>query len=198
MKYIFTTLFILTFYSTSFGLIKAQESYISNRLNIKIGYSNYSEGYKINNEIQTTPHLRLECNYGLFQFLETGAYLGISSFEITGGTREEYSKDEYLTPFYGININFHLLPFFIKANDFRIDFYLAGRFGGRYITTPDNYYYNGHYNEYGIGPGISFYLLKHVGIFTEFYLGKFHFKEFVSENIKDNDMIRFGLSFKFL
>jgi hypothetical protein len=39
----------------------------------------------------------------------------------------QFSYDLFLTPFYGLSINFHLLPFIIKKEDFRFDIYATGK-----------------------------------------------------------------------
>jgi hypothetical protein len=166
-------------------------SYIKNRWNFKAGYSRYVTGIRINNKNETIGNLRLACNYGVTNLIETGIYIGYSNFEFITDT--SYKQEKYFTPFYGINVNFHLLPLIIKADDFRFDLYITGKFGGRYFTTPDNCYWHGHYSEYGIGSGFSFYFLEHFGFYAEYCLGKFHFRE----AIKDITKLRYGLTIKF-
>ncbi len=167
------------------------DSYIKNRWNIKAGYARYITGNRSNNKNETTGNLRLECNYGILNFIESGLYIGFSNFDFIINTDFDHKK--YFTPFYGININVHLLPLIVKSNDFRFDLYLAGKFGGRYFTTPDNYYIHGHYNEYGLGSGISFYFWDQFGIYAEYCFGKYQFRD----AIKDNAKLRYGVTFKF-
>lgn len=171
----------------------SQKSYIKDRWNMKASYSRYTTGSKINNKAETTGHYRIEGNYGLFNFIETGLYVGYSGYYVFSS--KSLQRESYSTPFYGINLNFHLLPFLVSQADFRFDLYATTKYGGRYIPTPSNYYYHGHYPEYGIGAGLAFYLWKHAGVFAEYSYGKFHFGE--GNFIKDNTKLRYGLSFKF-
>ena len=114
------------------GIIKAscQDSYIKGRWNFKLGYARYVTGTETNNKEDKTGNIRLETNYGVLKNVEAGLYLGYSKFPLWG---QLSGYKDCATPFYGININFHMLPFFINANDFRFDLYLTGNYGGRYI-----------------------------------------------------------------
>ncbi|HKK61468.1 MAG TPA: outer membrane beta-barrel protein [Bacteroidales bacterium] len=174
--------------------IYGQKSYIKDRWNIKAGYSRYVTGVRINNKEETTGHYRIEGNYGLFNHLETGIYLGYSNHEIMG---TELSRENYSVPFYGVSLNIHILPLLIEKKDFRFDLYAAVKYGGRYITTPSNYSIHGHYNEYGIGIGFAFYFLRNAGIFAEYSYGKYHYIEVGDFTIKDKNKLRYGVSFKF-
>lgn len=184
--------FIIAFVLTLFFIDGyCQTSYIKNRWNFKVSYAKYLTGRRIGDKNETTGKWRFEGNYGILNFIETGVYFGFSNFQTS------YPRDTYLTPSYGINVNLHIIPMFIKANDFRFDLYLSGKYGGRYITTPSNYFIHGHYDEYGIGGGISFYLWDHIGIFTEYSFGKYHLVDFGKMTLKDNTKFRYGLTFKF-
>jgi hypothetical protein len=97
--------------------------------------------------------------------------------------------DKYSAIFYGINCGLQLLPFLIKEDDFRFDFYITGKFGGFYLSSPPNHFSHGTNLEYSIGPGISFYLSKHLGLFAEYCYGKYYFN--------DKTNLRYGLTLKF-
>ncbi|MBN2815029.1 MAG: outer membrane beta-barrel protein [Bacteroidales bacterium] len=191
-RFLFITFFIYAVFNITAG---QDSSYIRNRWNIKVGYARYSSGTKVNDKWQKTGNLFLEGNYGILNFLETGIYMGYSCFEFysvdVNGT--SYSSENYFTPFYGINANFHVLPFIIKESDFRFDLYLAVKYGGKYFTTPANASPHGHKSEYGLGLGFSFYLFNHIGLYAEYGYGKYHFREVK----KDNTKFRYGLTFKF-
>ncbi len=203
----------LTFSLLTIPLIMfGQESYIKDRWNIKLGYAKYNEI----GDFEST--LRIELNYGISDFLETGVYFGAGMIDlqkISNLTTNIISmKIESRTHIgYGVNLNFHILPLFIDEGDYRFDLYLAGRFGGKTVLNiPEGYsrYYFGNdgngivpyeYNidskfdpEYAVGTGASFYPLYHMGLFAEFYYGKFHFS---NDYYRDNFMLRYGLSFKF-
>lgn len=161
----------------------AQDSYIKNRWNIKTGYARYTNGNRLNNRIQTNGNYRLEVNYGVSDIIEAGFYTGYSKFD------SGFTLDKYSAIFYGVNCNLQFLPFLIDESDFRFDFYVTGKLGGLYIASPTNHYSHGNYVEYGIGPGTSFYLSKHIGVFVEYCYGKYYFN--------DNIKFRYGLSIKF-
>lgn len=178
----------IVLFTSYYNALGQKSDYIKNRWNVKIGYSDYVNGNRINHKVQKNGHWRLEANYGITKYLEIGAYLGFTKFkhyQHSGGTGvmvEEFS------PSYGINTNFHILPFLLKADNFRFDLYITGKFGGRYFP-----YHKLHQKEYGIGGGIAFYLWRHTGFFAEYTVGKYDFYT----PSKDNTNIRYGLSFKF-
>jgi len=179
----------------------SQDSYLKNRWNIKVGHSRMAkykpyQYYFLPGENKIS-NLRFETNYGITDFLEAGVYGGLSLMEIPVITEDVvgnnisryYSFDMFLTPFYGLTINFHLLPFIIKKEDFRFDIYATGKIGGLFTTSKVEYDLHGFESEYGIGGGISFYPWKHVGFYTEYTFGKYFFQ--------DNKNLRYGLSIKF-
>lgn len=179
------------FLSNSFS----QNSYIKNRWNFKVGYARYRTGitkYESNKSKElTVGNYRIEANYGILNYLEIGAYFGYSRFDFfkINWADTTVSIKKYNTPFYGVNCNFHILPFLIKKDDFRFDLYITGKYGGLYFTIPGNHNLHGHQNEYGIGAGFSFYIWKHFGLFTEYCFGKYFYD--------DKNKLRYGLSLKF-
>ncbi len=182
---------ILLFFTIITEKSFSQDSCIKHRLNFKAGYARYNEGIWINGIRETFGNYRIEANYGFQKYIETGIYLGYSKIDFAELDQSDSSHfgDECKVPFYGINLNFHLLPFIIKKEDFRFDFYLTGKFGGLYFSTPDYYYHHGHKNEYGFGAGLSFYMTKHIGLYLEYCYGKYYFN--------DNMKLRYGLTLKF-
>jgi len=182
-----SSLFILNSY--------AQDSYIKNRWNIKAGYARYNKDFRQ----EKVGNYRIEVNYGILNHIEIGAYIGYSKFdyyrEITADSiHKAYMVEDNNTPFYGISFNFHILPFLIKKDDFRFDLYVTGKFGGIYFTKPAPFQYTfkfkeGNIYEYGIGGGLSYYLGKHLGVFTEYCYGKYYFG--------DRNKLRYGLTLKF-
>jgi hypothetical protein len=196
-KIILVSVIINLFIICSFG----QDSYIKGRLNFKTGYARYftRAGYKGN--------YRIEGNYGISSYIELGAYFGYSHFDylhkdspdsIIGGP---YSHEDNNTLFYGAAINFHLLPFLIKEDDFRFDLYGTAKAGGLYfqkhydIFLIQNYQFviqnNNKKNlfEYSIGGGMAFYLGKHLGVYGEYTFGKYY--------LIGNHQLRYGLTLKF-
>jgi len=176
----------------------SQNSFINGRNNIKVGVSYYPPLQNSNNYL----NWRAELNHGFTRFLEAGAYLGYSKFYAypPGG-----GGGSAPTPFYGITANFHLLPLIVKQRDFRFDFYLSGKFGGNYYFTPDKDWTpaRGHRTEYGLGLGLSFYVFKKLGFFTEYTIGHFSYFDNLSFSATDyydsgiQTNFRFGLTYKY-
>jgi len=172
-------------------IVDAQDSYIKNRWNIKAGYASYPGVYVSNSGIKlTTGNYRIETNYGLFNVLEVGGHLGYSRYAallpILG---QGLIYKNMNVPYLGLNVNFRPLGFLIKKRDFRLDFYLFGRYGGLYYATPQDYVPpKGFYSEIRHGAGLSFYITKHIGLYVEGSFGKL-----------DTDLwnIRGGVTFKF-
>ncbi len=171
----------------SFG----QETYIKNRWNFKAGYSLYKSSFYRNNLAVPVRNYRLEANYGILNYFETGVYAGYSKFELfkIDFADSTVIRKECATPFYGISCNFHLFPFLIKEDDFRFDLYFTGKLGGEYFTSPAGFKPHGNVSEYGLGAGMSFYIFRHSGIFAEYSYGKYYFR--------DNHKFRYGLTLKF-
>lgn len=195
-KFVLGLIIVNLFIICSFG----QDSYIKGRLNFKTGYARYFAypgGYKGN--------YRIEGNYGISNFIELGTYLGYSKFEylyklshdsIVGGP---YTHKDSNTLFYGISLNFHIFPLLVKEDDFRFDLYGTVKAGGLYFQEPYYIFVRQHpyfvqsnkkmLFEYGIGGGLSFYLGKHWGLYTEYTIGRYY--------LRNNRQLRYGLTFKF-
>ena len=170
--------------------VLGQNSYINGRLNIKTGYARYNTGSFLNDKQISIGNYRIEANYGLTNFIEAGVYLG--------GSRSLYyrphsfDKDNFV-PYYGVNINYHLLPYWIKAENFRFDLYLSGKFGGLLFKdkwSGDSF----HRVEYALGTGACFYLWKHVGLYSEYCYGNYLFSE---DSFIAHTKFRYGLTLKF-
>ncbi|HOW39957.1 MAG TPA: hypothetical protein PL123_05390 [Bacteroidales bacterium] len=164
-----------------------QESYIKGRWNIKAGYSVYKTQFLYSSKSVDNNNYRLELNYGLLNKIETGIYAGYSRFMIydpwISGPPGSFVGTTCNTSFYGINCNYHLLPHLIKADDFRFDLYLSGKYGGISIKR------HGNHPEYSLGTGVAFYLFRHIGAYAEYSYGKFY--------NNDNFKLRYGISLKF-
>ena len=137
-------------------------SNIKDRWNIKAGYSISLDSFLKNNPHNNKKY-NLELNYGFFNNLEAGIYGGYSRIyavkQISSTGYLGYRTDEY---FYGVNCNFHLLPYLIKKDDLRFDLYVTGKVGGATIKSTRSY------EEHCIGSGATIYLWKHIGIFGEY------------------------------
>jgi hypothetical protein len=184
------------------GFSHAQNYSIKNRWNVKAGYSRYGNGTYAVSKIDNTKlvqksssNFRIEGNYGIISCLELGLYAGIMAYpvprilhvqgeysESTGHIVEiEYSPDKMETataPTFGININFHILPLFVKKEDCRWDLYVSAKYGGCFLTKaqrlPD-LVLRSYKHEYGAGLGGSVYFWKVFGLFTECSFGQYSF-----------------------
>jgi hypothetical protein len=166
----------------------SQDSYIKGRWNFKAGYARY-DGLSMKPKFRLTyPNYRIEANYGLFEYLEVGGYLGYSRY--TAITQQNPVKTEnHGAPFFGVGLNFHPLTFLIKKPDFRFDFYFLARYGGMYFPSPEGYFpWRGLQFQYHHGIGLTHYLKKHIGIFSEFSYGI---------PTKPSWSLRLGLTLKF-
>ena len=134
-----------------------------------------------------TPCFEAEVNYGVLNFLEIGAYLGYSQYQqLAFVENSNVLKIVYSPlPFYGINANFHLLPFVVKNDDFWLDLYLSSKVGGYYFWNGSNVHGSKKSNfDYGIYGGVAAYPGNHWGLFFEYGHG-------------NNTNWRTGLSLKF-
>jgi hypothetical protein len=143
-------------------------SNIKDRWNIKASYSIVLTGNHMRFDPFKHKRYNVELNYGLLDYIEAGIYCGYSSvklFEYTSAHSGRYTTtDGYL---YGLNCNFHLLPFLIKKDDPRLDLYINGKLGGITVKHLKSF------EEHCIGGGATVYLSKHLGIFGEYNYGKF-------------------------
>lgn len=172
--------------------LASKVSGIKDRWNIKAGYS-LSLGPSAKYDPYKIKKYNLEVNYGFLENVEGGIYGGYSAIHLfeqisPAGTRG-YTRSGF---FYGINCNYHLLPYVIKKNDLRFDLYVTGKLGGVTIVSTKSY------EEHCLGGGAAVYLFEHLGFFGEYTYGKFYNKP--PGNIFNrpvHDKINFGLAIKF-
>jgi len=179
-----------------------QDSYIKSRWNIKTGFSRNNSGVTGVPKGVYAGNLHAEANYGFSNYIEAGVYLGYSPVDVytemtfdSMGRVTSASIYNYAMPSYGLNVNVHVLPFFVKSDDFRFDYYITLKYGGRYITSPKDNQWRGHYSEYGIGNGLSFYIFKRLGVYVEYSFGNYNITD--ETPIRDNKKLSLGFTFKF-
>ncbi|MBE3087042.1 MAG: carboxypeptidase-like regulatory domain-containing protein [Bacteroidetes bacterium] len=172
--------------------IASNGSNIKDRWNIKAGYS-FSLGPSAKYDPYKIKKYNLELNYGFLDNVEAGIYGGYSTIHLferisPNGTRG-YTKGGF---FYGVNCNYHLLPYVMKKDDLRFDLYITGKLGGVTIESTRSY------EEHCLGGGATIYLFKHLGFFGEYTYGKFYNKppKHIYERPVHNKVI-FGLAVKF-
>ena len=205
---------------------------IKNRLNAKLSLSfnrtNYANIPVVEfdnippHPIQAKLNMRAECNYGVFDWLELGGYLGYMRYVSPPYTYERVIKGykgrtapHLFAPTFGVNINIHILPFLNVKKNCRWEWYVTAKYGGAYlrrniefwsssfITNSDGttQYLEIHClpNRYrrifgaGIGGGVYFWNL--VGLYTEVMGGQY---SYFPEICNSYWTARVGIEFKFM
>jgi hypothetical protein len=231
LRYITLMLLLIAFCPNG---ANAQKYSIKNRWNIKVGYSRNKTNEKdipfmwpdrwgeiptINKRLS---NFRLELNYGVLNWLEVGIYGGFTHYRPFWGIEygpnpEDFYcfKEEALAPTFGINVNFHLLPLFVKNEKCRWEWYLTAKYGGAFfakwgvahnggyyaIELPEEAWYdptiNGNPNryrhEYGAGMGGGVYFWNVFGLYLEVCGGQF---SYFPDLFKSYYSIRGGIEFK--
>lgn len=164
------------------------------RLNLKISSPRYDRNFF------RFPNLRLDAHYGFSKHFEAGMYLGYAKAVAfaNNGLDEDFTSSfeyiEYSVPSFGLSGNYHILPYLIKKEGIRYDWYLIGRFGVVDARAPDE-----RFKTYGLfltaaaGTGVSVYVGEHWGLFGSYTANKY----FTSVRKYKPMMWRAGLSFKF-
>jgi len=209
----------IVFLLFAFGL-EGQTLSVKGRWNIKVGYSHHKtlSVKSPDNDIyhKTHPHYRLEANYGVLKWLETGVYVGLMSHNYCPVTMENdeiieiFPEKETYSPTFGVNANIHILPFFVKNPKCIWDFYVPVRYGATYLTKWDDRYAVGvpewsdlrglpnfdtkYRHEYGAGLGGAVYIKNIIGFYIEALGGQF---SYCPEMVKNPYVIRVGLTAKF-
>ncbi|MDR1459778.1 MAG: hypothetical protein LBI60_06160 [Bacteroidales bacterium] len=191
--------------------VQAQNYSIAKRWNIKAGYSRSTYGVSSTEKWgkKTSSNYRIEANYGVLSCLEVGLYAGIITHPLYKykATEIYYRNDnpqdstiDYLVdqkttvaPIFGLQVNFHILPLFVKKEDCRWDLYVSAKYGGCYLVKgnissdllnvmreqypnqPVNSFAKTFKQEYGIGIGGSVYFWKVFGLYTECSFGQYGF-----------------------
>jgi len=206
---------------------------IKNRLNTRLSFS-FNRTNEPNDPFMLLKHnhllnarlnARIECNYGILNWLELGGYIGYTRYQLLypfpvfkNDTVYGLEEAEFRTgfaPTFGINVNVHLLPFFHVKKNCRWELYLTITYGGTYLIRHREHFVIGvglssdkgrrdfsyHINanryrqEYGGGFGGGFYFWKGFGIYAEFLAGQFCYYPEVANSYYT---IRAGLAYKFM
>jgi hypothetical protein len=189
---------------------------VKNRWTVKASYSRYKTAYNdvvvshIGDKFDSwqnhkMSNFKVETNYGINKFIELGVFIGFQHYEWMKLGEIVY-QDSTLTawdaelqpgfaPLFGVNVNFHILPFLVKSKECRWDLYLTTKYGGCYLPhkeSPDNP--DGKYRqEYGLGMGAGYYFKNIVGIFAESSVGQF---SYFPRNVDSNFRFRIGIAAK--
>ena len=162
-------LFLLTFTAAGYS----QNTYLNERLTLKFGHSNTPKFWNYNNDI-VLGNLRLETNYVLCNFIEPGLYVGYSNFKntefpLTSTLITPYKSDAL---FYGLNTNFHILPFIFRSGKIRFDIYAGAKLGMITMIAPANSLYKGTQFDYALLGGANYLITKNWGIYVEYGVSK--------------------------
>jgi len=196
---------------------------VKNRWTVKASISSYQTAFKgdvlafVGDNFNPTnmrkmANFKVEANYGINKFIEIGVFTGFQHYEWLKDYSEE-TKNKSFAPLFGVNANFHILPFFVKSKSCRWDLYLTTKYGGCYlphkeIEHPD-FQYSKYRHEYGLGLGISYYIKDIIGIFVEGSVGEYFFfkrfdyavlqgSSFVFKDLTDSNFsFRIGIAAKF-
>ena len=134
-------------------------------------------------------NFKVEANYGINKFIELGIFTGFQHYEWLHyeWLDEDFLYDELnesFAPLFGVNANFHILPFLVPAKECRWDLYLTAKYGGCYLPHKEldmpEFEYSKYRHEYGLGLGAGYYFKNIIGIFAEGALGQFFY--FYKEN----------------
>ena len=224
------SVFCLILLSVGYG----QNYTIKNRLNTRLSVS-FNRTNEINMPFiefdKTPPHLmqarlnvRADFNYGILNWLEVGGYIGYIRYKKPPDFSSERNPDTVYSytvsqrigfaPVFGINVNVHLLPFFVQNKDCRWEWYLTAKYGGTYLIKhlESNkrgfldggrgavHYIEQHFNgeryrhEFGIGMGGGVYFWKVFGLYAEALVGQY---SYFPEVYGCNYTVRAGVEFKF-
>ncbi|MFA5648938.1 MAG: hypothetical protein WC951_11595 [Bacteroidales bacterium] len=166
-------IFFLTFTAAGYS----QNTYLNERMSLKLGHSNTPRFWDFSDDI-TVGNIRLETNYVFFNVIESGLYVGYSNFKNIEGPLSPSRPTTFSSPyksdalFYGLNTNFHILPFVIREGRVRIDLYVGAKLGMISMIAPANSLYNGTVFDYGLLGGVNYFIAKNWGIYVEYGVSK--------------------------
>ena len=167
---------------------------IKNRWTIKASYSRYKTAFwgdvfaNIGNnfildKMREMSNFKVETNYGINKFIEVGIFTGFQHYEWLEDYSSDmvYERNRSFAPLFGVNANFHILPFLVQSEKCRWDLYLTTKYGGCYLPHTEidhpNFpsYHKKYRQEYGLGIGAGYYFKNIIGIFAEGSLGQFYY-----------------------
>lgn len=163
-----------------------QNTYLKNRWSIKTSYSKsfyfqIGESESIYSMKYYNHLLDIELNHAFFEHVEMGIYMAYSPLLVTETSFSKRSRTSNLIS-YGMNANYHILPHFIVAKDFRVDVYGSLKLGA--YTRSDMHFQPITRINYGVYGGLAFYPGKHFGLHVEYGYG-------------NNTKLKYGACWKF-
>ena len=164
--------------------LNAQEENRKNRIKVNISYSSYQSNTSSGTSIDAS-----EIDFdrmGNYQINAIYVFPKSIEFGVYGG----YSRNWFNYYNLGISANIQILPFFLPKPTKRLEVYAIWKIGQLFDES-----YFGDYDgfwEYsgGLGTGIYPFSKKRFGLFAEYTMGKYFFKE--------NDNLKFGISLRII
>lgn len=155
-----------------------------NRIKVNISYSSYQSNTSSGASIDAS-----EIDFDRMGNYQVNAiYVFPKSIEL--GIYGGYSRNWFNYYNLGINANIQILPFVLPKLTKRFEVYAIGKIG----KTFEEGYYGGFsgFWEYsgGLGTGIYLFSKKRLGLFAEYTMGKYFFKE--------NDNLKFGITLRII
>lgn len=151
-------------------------------------------------------NMRFECSYAFSKNMEIGLFAGFQChkygyFEDNGLEEQIFGKIKTaVSPVFGVNLHFQLLPLFLKTASCRWDLYLTANYAGclmkhYYELESSLYPFPIKYRHtYGVGFGLAYYFKNRVGLFGELCVGNYSlFPDYLTKNIN----FRGGIAAKF-
>lgn len=152
-------------------------------------------------------NFRIEATYGLSKCWEIGLFAEFQQHATDVGLYDTFYFEGYniishnevyvnkLAPTFGLSVNFHMLPLFVREKTCHWDLYLTANYGGCVlIHTENRRSFYGHYRqEYGMGVGLSYFIKNRAGFFAEFRFGNY---SFFPQYVSSYSNFRAGLAIK--
>ncbi len=170
------TLLFFTFIFLHLKGMNDKESSIIHRVNLKFSHSSTPSFLEWDENI-STGNYRIEGNYGFFNTLEGGAYMGYDRF---WNSKEPTNNPDNPSPFsqtsrfqsdalfFGINTNYHIMPYLVDGKNVRVDFYFSGKLGAISMFAPESSIYKGTELDFGVYIGFAYFIKKSWGLYIEY------------------------------
>ena len=201
---------LLFIVATGFCTTTNAQHTIKNRWNTKITYSENKTTLTYDLNKRNSANFRVALNYGVINCLEVGVYSGFTLYYAFFPKKNNpyvLIGEKSFAPTFGTNINFHILPLFVKKEKCRWEWYITAKYGGAYFAKWGGEKYAAFYNgdpatininryrhEFGLGMGGGVYFWNVFGFSLEVCGGQY---SYFPELAKSWYSIRAGIQFKF-
>lgn len=184
-------LFLVTLLSLLSG-VKANDTLkLNNIFDLSCSYYDFSY-FQSKDNFKFTQYKSDMIVFGLLYNYKVLNFLSLEGYGKIGRYKENISENIYVDSinsnentilfyesrncwYYGINSKIYLIPLFFNKNIPRFDIYIAGSFGLISDFSPNSvpiFNNNEHFVDFSTSIGISFYLFKHLGVFSNYEYSK--------------------------